>query len=258
MDKRFWGILGAVIVVVIAVAILAGGKGSQVKANPTNNVMGSSKTGVRFVEYGDFQCPACGEWYPTVHSAVQKYSKLIEFQFRNYPLTSLHPNALASSRAAQAAADQGKFWDMYNQLYQQNVTYYASNGSAPEWIGTTDPLPVFVQYAQALNLDVAKFKTDFASEQTNAKIQADVNAGNKLGVTATPTFFLDGEKIDSSQLVDSKTGQPSIDAFSKLFDDAIKQKTGSAPNPADFVKVTEPTAPASNGPLQTKGTTNSK
>lgn len=258
MDKRFWGILGAVVVVVLAVAILASGGGSKVNANPTNNISGSNKTGVRFVEYGDFQCSACGEWYPTVHQAVQKYSKLIEFQFRNYPLPSLHPNAIAGARAAQAAADQGKFWEMYNQLYQQNVTYYASNGSAPEWIGTNDPLPVFVEYAQALNLNITKFKQDFASEQTNAKIQADVQAGNKLGVKATPTFFLDGEEIDGSKLADSKTGRPSVDAFSELFNDAIKKKTGQAPNPADFVKVTEPTAPTLNGPLQTQGTNSGK
>lgn len=258
MDKRFWGVLGGLIVIAIILAVVfsGGGGSSKTNAQPTNNIEGKGSTGVKLVEYGDFQCPACGEFYPTVEQVTQKYQNLIYFQFRNFPLTSLHPNALAAARAGEAAALQGQFWPFYNKLYQENDTYYQSNETYKTWISASDPLPDFTSYAQALGLNVTKFKTDFASSKVNDIVQADMNAGNKLNIDGTPTFFLDGKQLNVQSLVDSKTQQPSLDAFSKLIDAEIQKKTGQAPNPAELVSPTsgtsQPTTTTNNQPLQTK------
>lgn len=256
MDKRFWGILGGLIVVAIILAVVFSGGGGSTNAQPTNNIEGKGSTGVKLVEYGDFQCPACGEFYPTVEQVVEKYQNLIYFQFRNYPLTSLHPNALAAAHAGEAAALQGQFWPFYNKLYQENDKYYQSNEAYNTWIGSSDPLPDFVSYAQALGLNVAKFKSDFASSKVNDIVQADMNAGNNLSIQGTPTFFIDGTEININNLVDSKTQQPSLDAFSAVINTEIKKKTGKAPNPAELVTPTGTPSTSSSQtntqPLQTK------
>lgn len=258
MDKKFWGILGGLIVIaIILVVVFSGGSGgSNTNAQPTNNIEGKGSTGVKLVEYGDFQCPACGEFYPTVEQVYQKYQNLITFQFRNFPLTSLHPNALAAARAGEAAALQGQFWPFYNKLYQENDAYYQSNETLATWISASDPLPDFVSYAQALGLNVTQFKSDFASSKVNNIVQADMNAGNKLGIDGTPTFYLDGKQLNVQNLVDTKTQQPSLDAFSTQINAAIKQKTGQEPNPSELVTPSTSPSPTSttpsNEPLQTK------
>lgn len=169
----------------------------------SNNVIGKNAKKVSLVEYGDFQCPACGQYHPLVKQLVEKYNNDIQFQFRNYPLQQIHPNARAASRAAEAAAKQNKYWEMHDLLYEQQDSWNASSAANT----------VFEAYAGQLGLNVAKFKTDFASSEVNSIITADFNEGTKLGVTSTPTFFLQGKKIENPQ---------TLDEFSKLIDEAIK------------------------------------
>lgn len=169
----------------------------------SNNVTGKNAKKVSLVEYGDFQCPACGQYHPLVKQLIEKYNNDIQFQFRNYPLQQIHPNARAASRAAEAAAKQNKYWEMHDLLYEQQDSWNSSSAANT----------VFEAYAGQLGLNVAKFKTDFASSEVNSIITADFNEGTKLGVTSTPTFFLQGKKIENPQ---------TLDEFSKLIDEAIK------------------------------------
>lgn len=223
MDKRFWGII-----VIIGVLFLG-----IVWANNRNNDTTSSNTGaaatthlkgndtqtVTLVEYGDFQCPVCSTYEPVLQTVYEKYKDTVTFQYRNFPLQQIHPNAFAAARAAEAANMQGKFWEMHDQLY----------ATQNEWSNAGDPLTIYQRYAESLGLNVDQFKTDFASNQVNDAIKADMNAGNELNVTGTPTFYLNGELIELSKLVD-ETNRPSLDKFSELLDaELAKHSTNTTP-----------------------------
>ncbi len=206
MDKRFWAIVGVIILVFVGILAFRGNDASapQTKGKPTNHIKGEGA--VTLVEYGDFQCPACGQYYPIVEQVTDKYASDVTFQFRNNPLVSLHPNAFAGSRAAEAASKQGKFWEMYDKLF----------GNQQDWAEASNPMKVFETYAKQLGLNVAQFKKDFSSSAVNDAVQADLAAGKKIGVKATPTFVLNGKVIDNPQ--------PTVEAFSQVLDQAIADK----------------------------------
>jgi protein-disulfide isomerase len=227
MSKQFWGILVAIIIVFIGIVTFSNhnknsdGNGSS--AQPTNHVEGKGTTGVKLVEYGDFQCPVCAEFYQATKETVTKYGDKITFQFRNLPLTSLHPNAFAGARAAEAAGKQGKYWEMHDLLYEQGISYYNSNQSTQTWINASDPTQYFQAYAQQLGLNVSKFKADYSSSAVNDAINADIAAFKKTGdEQATPTYYLDGKKVNNDKLITNNV--PSVEAFSKVIDAEIAKK----------------------------------
>lgn len=217
MSKQFWAVVAVLVVVFFGAIIFNnnrkdGSSGSTGTA--TNHVEGSTSSGVKLVEYGDYQCPACGAFYQTVKDTVAKYQDRIQFQFRNLPLTSLHPNAFAGARAAEAAGLQGKYFEMHDMLYENQTV----------WSEARNPMTYFESYAKSLKLNVTQFKTDYASSKVNSSINADMAAFDKTGAEkATPSFFLDGKNVSTTKLVDS-SGQPSVDAFSKVLDAAIAAK----------------------------------
>jgi protein-disulfide isomerase len=215
MDKRFLGIVIVVVVALIGIFIVTGNNGKTTTSGgsstqPTSHIEGTASTGVSLLEYGDYECPYCGEYYPIVKQVAAVYSNYMSFQFRNLPLTQLHPNAFAGARAAEAAALQDKFWQMHDALYENQ------NG----WVDSNNPETMFVQYAEGIGLNIAKFKTDFVSDQVNNSINADLAAFAKTGAQeATPTFFLDGTQISPGE---------SVSSFETLINAAIQKKTGKA------------------------------
>ena len=227
MDKRFWGVIAAIVVIFIGIIWINnrkagapnGDNGSASAA--TNHVEGENAKGVTLVEYGDFQCPACYSYYPTVKEVVDKYKADIHFQFRNFPLTQIHPNAFAGARAAEAASKQGKYWEMHDQLYQNQDP----NGKQG-WVASSDPLnQYFTTLAKSAGVaNIDQFKTDYASSQVNSSINADIKAGQKLNVSSTPSFFLNGKKLEGSDINDA-SGRPSAEAFGKSIDAAIAEKS---------------------------------
>ena len=132
-------------------------------------------------EYGDYQCPPCGLLYPELKKIEAEYGSQVQIVFHHFPLRTLHKNALAAAHAAEAARNQKKFWEMHDRLYR--------NQSA--WAETADPREIFVSYARELGLNVEQFRTDMESNQVDQRISADVQRGSALGVTGTPTVFLD-------------------------------------------------------------------
>ncbi len=166
--------------------------GGSVKAPDANDwVKGAplQDAKVTLIEYADFQCPACGAYYPYVKQLGQEFKNL-SIVFRNFPL-SQHANAWPAAQAAQAAGQQGKFWEMHNMLFDNQDT----------WAGSASPEEIFNAYAQTLGLDMAKFKTDFNSSETKTKIQADYTGGASQ-IDGTPTFFLNNQKIKNPQSYD--------------------------------------------------------
>ncbi|HUB93266.1 MAG TPA: thioredoxin domain-containing protein [Verrucomicrobiae bacterium] len=219
MDKRFLGIVAVIILIFVGIAILgnhgSNNGGSNSNTPPTNHVEGDLTSKVTLVEYGDYECPVCESYYLTVQQVQQEYNSNVKFQFRNLPLSSIHPNAIAGARAAEAADLQGKFWQMHDMLYD------SSNWN--DWSTSSNPEPYFWDYAQQLGLNVTKFKSDFASTEVNNRIQADLAAFSKTGEEeATPTFFLNGKYVPNSELVDPTSGTPSVTEFSNVLNAALK------------------------------------
>lgn len=223
MSKQFLAVVAAIIIVFVGIFVISNNNSSSSNnsggASPTSHIEGQGQDHVTLVEYGDYQCPYCAEYYPTVKQVASEYNTQMTFQFRNFPLTSLHPNAFAAARAAEAANLQGKFWQMHDLLYTQSVEYYNSNETLSNWVASSDPSTYFDQYAQELGLNVPKFKSDYSSDKVNNTVNADMNAGNALGVNATPTFYLDGKEIQVGN---------SVASFEKLINAAIAQKTGKS------------------------------
>lgn len=213
MSKQFLLILIAIVAIFAGLLFFGkrdsttsnGGNGN-VQAALSENKTEEGSTGVTLIEYGDFQCPACRQFFPVISQLKEEYKGKVTFQFRHFPLTEIHQNALISSRAAQAAALQDKFWEMHDLLYEnQNA-----------WSTSTNPTPIFEGYAQQIELDVAKFSEDMKSELVNNIVQADRNEAKRLGLSSTPSFILDGKKLEQNPT--------SLDEFKKVIDDAISQK----------------------------------
>jgi protein-disulfide isomerase len=213
VSKGFLAIIAAVVLVFIGIFAFSGHKSdsgsgkssSSSKGQPTSHIEGKGQNGILLVEYGDYQCPYCQQYYPIVKQVVAKYNDQIKFQFVNFPIVSLHQNAFAAARAAEAAALQGKFWEMHDLLYENQS----------QWAESSNPMQFFQQYAQQLGLNTDQFKKDYSSNKVNDAINADKAAGDKLGIEGTPTFYLNGKKIDV---------QADVGSFTKQIQQAIKQK----------------------------------
>jgi len=136
-------------------------------------------------EYGDYQCPPCGQLYPELKQIEHEYGNQVQIVFHHFPLMKLHKNAMAAAHAAEAARNQNKFWDMHDRLYRNQK----------EWAELDDPRPVFISYARQLGLNIDRFTQDMESNQIDQRISADIQRGASLGVTGTPTVFLDSHML---------------------------------------------------------------
>lgn len=167
---------------------------SETETSIGDHVYGNKASQVVLIEYGDFQCPGCGGAFPQLKTLKEDYKEQIGFIFRNFPLTAIHPNALAAATAAEAAGLQGKFWEMHDKLYETQNAW--SNIEAAK---RTD---AFVGYAEDIGLDTEKFKNDLSDPKIVAKISRDRALGNKLGVDSTPTLYLGTEKLTDEEVSD--------------------------------------------------------
>jgi protein-disulfide isomerase len=182
-------------------------KGTSQNGKIGDHIFGKVGSKVTLTEYGDFQCPPCGNIYPVVKSISEKYTDQLQFVFRNFPIPDLHPNAKAAAASAEAAGLQGKYWEMHNKLYETQADW--SNLSSSERIKYFDNL------AKGLGLDMKKFDADMASDSVASKISYDLALGNKVNVDATPTFILDGKKLNSSDYDTQATFEKTINASLK-------------------------------------------
>jgi protein-disulfide isomerase len=167
----------------------------QSKLVHANSYMtGNINAKVTLVEFGDYECPSCGAAYQPIKDIVNQYSSNpnFNFVFRNFPLSTVHPNADISAEAAEAAGEQGKYWQMHDLLYENQGT----------WGDSASPMQYFLKYAQQLGLNVATFQTEVTAGKFEPVIQADVADGNAVGINATPTFFVNGVPIVGDQQSD--------------------------------------------------------
>ena len=136
-------------------------------------------------EYGDYQCPPCGQLYPELKAIENEYGDQVKIVFHHFPLMKMHKNALIAAHAAEAARNQNKFWEMHDRLYRNQK----------EWADLDDPKIVFEVYARQLNLNLDQFNNDLQSNVIDQRIIADIQRGTSLGVTGTPTVFLDSHLL---------------------------------------------------------------
>lgn len=163
---------------------------SKQSGDIADQVFGNKDAKVQIIEYGDFQCPGCDAAAPVLKQISEKYKDSVAFIFRDFPLSSIHPNARAAAAAAESAGLQGKFWEMHDKLYDNQKSWETLTGQA-----RTD---VFTSYASSLGLDKAKFLKDLDSKQVANKIDFDVALGQKAGVSATPSIYVNGKLTDQS------------------------------------------------------------
>lgn len=151
-----------------------------------DHVAGASESAKLLVEYSDIQCPACASYHPLVKRLIADHGKDIAVVYRHFPLRQLHRNAQLGAQVLEAAAVQGKFWEMQDLLFTVQE----------EWAEKRNAEELFAGYAQKLQLDVEKFKIDMNLAAARDIVNADYASGIQANVNSTPTFFLNGEKIN--------------------------------------------------------------
>lgn len=230
MNKIGWIIFSVVVVLVLGGLVawtrianppidLTGVENNSVVAasdqngNIADHTKGSENNKILLIEYGDYQCPSCGDAYPNVNTLMEEYGDDVTLVFRNFPLTAIHPNARAAAAVAEAAGLQGKFWEMHDKLYV----------SQNDWSGldASKRTTVFNSYAQDLGLDMDKFNADVAGKEAGQKINFDMALGKSVDVAATPTFFLNGKKLDDA--TSSAIVQGDLTAIKAQLDELIKK-----------------------------------
>lgn len=176
----------------------AGAPGAQ----PPHTKGGQQSAAVVIEEFADYQCPPCGKMHPVLQKIVDDYGDRVRVVFRNYPLQQIHKNAFTAARAAEAAALQGKFWQMNDMLFKNQEL----------WKDLPEPRPTFQSYASRIGLDVEKFKADMDNPAVTSRVIADAERGGSLGVGGTPTMFVNGRELTGEQSVSEKLLREAIEA----------------------------------------------
>jgi protein-disulfide isomerase len=200
--KRY---LPFVIVVVVALATFGSGtmlyraKRSQVKSIPESqsvaarsdasaHVRGNPDAPVTLEEFGDFQCPPCGQFASFVEELLKEYDSRLRVVFRNFPLPA-HEHAREAALAAEAAGFQGKFWEMHDTLYREQLA----------WSKAPNARELFESYAGTLGLDLEQFKKDMDSDKARERVDSDHALGDSLGINVTPTMFINKRPLEPQE-----------------------------------------------------------
>ena len=148
-----------------------------------DHARGNETAAVTLVEYGDYECPACGAAYPIIKKLQQRLGDRLRFVFRNFPIAERHPHAEQAAEAAESAAAHGKFWEMHDALYENQ-----------QKLGSAE----IKKYAAEIGLNGEDLARDVAAHKYHARILEDMESGERSGVPGTPTFFINGARHDGS------------------------------------------------------------
>ena len=240
VDKRFVGILVAVALAGVAtLGYVLAHSGPKViivdpkipAGAPEGHLMGKADAPVQVIEFGDFECPACGNFATLTEPDVRARlinTGVVGFRFYDFPLPQ-HRNSFTAHLAAACADDQGKFWEMHDRLY----------AGQDEWSDLidstiTNPLSIFRRYANELGLDAKAWESCVTTQKYTAKIKGNQAEGLRRNVQQTPTVIIGNKQVNSV----------GYDEFKRLVDDALaeadKAKAGAAAKPAAGKKGTAP------------------
>jgi protein-disulfide isomerase len=146
-----------------------------------DHVLGPPDAPATLVEYGDYECPHCGEAYPIAKMVQNRMGNRLRFVYRHFPLAELHPHALTAAEAAEAAGTQGKFWPMHDLLFENQEALDDES---------------LVSYAADLGLDVPRFVSELSEHTWEPRVRKDFMSGIRSGVNGTPSFFINGVRHD--------------------------------------------------------------
>ena len=149
--------------------------------NSNDHILGNENAPLELVEYGDYECPHCGRAYPIVKDISRQLGDQLKFVFRNFPLSNSHPHAVSAAVATEAAALQGKYWEMHDIVFENQKTLEVEH--------------LFL-LAHKIGLDLERFKNDIQDQTLADKVEKDFYGGLRSGVNRTPTFFINGQKYD--------------------------------------------------------------
>lgn len=164
------------------------GVGSLTRSS--NPILGPVDAPVQIIEFSDFECPFCQQSYSAIRTLALRYPDKVRVVYRHFPVASIHPNAVAAAEAAQCAAAQGKFWPFHDRLFQ--------NQSAMEKID-------LIRYASQVGLNDQQFLTCIETREQQAIVAEDLADGVRLGVRGTPTWFINGEKVEGALTLEGLT-----------------------------------------------------
>jgi protein-disulfide isomerase len=207
--------VGIVVAALLAITITRGGEQEQAAAPgagtttlaDARHVKGRADAAVTLVEFGDFQCPTCGSFYPVVKRLSEQFPTDLKVEFFHFPLIGIHPNAMSSAIAAEAAGEQGRFWEMHDMLFENQQA----------WSPLANPRETFLMYAGAIGLDLEQFEQDMRSDEIINRVVADGALASQRNLPGTPTFILNGRQI----------GLPlTYVEFERLIYEAIEQGNG--------------------------------
>ena len=150
----------------------------------TDNVKGNIQSPIVITEYSDFQCPACRVYFYLIQDAWEDIKDDVIFVYRHFPLQTIHPYALTASIYSEAAGKQNKFWEMHDIMFA-NQADWSAGGAVEE----------FTKYAEALGLDMEQFAADVDAAEVKQKVRVDIASANKQKVNSTPTFYINGDKV---------------------------------------------------------------
>lgn len=151
------------------------------------HVQGSSTAPVTLLVYNDFQCPACAAFVPVVKEVLEEFPAEVRFQYKHFPLP-IHPNAELAARAAEAAGQQGRFFEYHDRLFDQQR----------RWVQSADPRPLFIEYAEEMELGAERFTAHLDSVTLKRKVEDERRDALALDLVGVPTFFLNGQRMDIS------------------------------------------------------------
>jgi protein-disulfide isomerase len=162
-----------------------------------DHIQGPIDAPIALVEYGDYECPYCGEAYPIVKAIQERLGDRLCFAFRNFPLVNSHPHAEHAAEAAEAAGAQGRFWEMHDLLYENQ------DALEDEYLA---------RYAATLGLDAERLIKEVLADTHTGRVREDFRSGARLGVNGTPSFFINGVRYDGGpdveELLTALTEQP--------------------------------------------------
>lgn len=155
----------------------------RVPVTPRDHVRGSDNAQVTLIEYGDYECPACGAAYPVVNLVLRHFGPRLRFVFRHFPLTQVHPYAEPAAETAEFAGAHRRFWEMHDSIYE-NQQYLSPQ--------------LLLSLADSLQLPQAELRDALLTERYAPKIKSDFLGGVRSGVNGTPTFFINGRQHEGT------------------------------------------------------------